>query len=182
VSTYRGKDLVIRRDGTVVYGGDEIGRVYPDPPDNRVQSRTWRYEHVTGTTLKDLHPHWRWPRTGQTALTKRLAAEGLADLHRATGSETAQGVSREGTRRYSWKVLGESRQQHSNPEWRPAEASGVIEVPEELADAGDALVTIITGKGEGATLKSTIPWDLFTLDREVTIVFGPERAAESPGG
>jgi hypothetical protein len=177
MSLYKGKNLVVRQDGTVVYDGAEIGTVYPDPADTRVQQREWCYAHVTGTTLKDLHPGWRWPRTAQAALTKRIAAENLADLHQAIGPKPEPVPA--DTRRYAWTVQGESHRPHSSPEWHPEEASGVIEVREDLADAGDALITIITGHGEGATDESTIPWDLFSLDREVSITFRPSDEPES---
>lgn len=36
MSIYLGKSLVVRRDGTVIYDGAAIGRVYPDPADTRV--------------------------------------------------------------------------------------------------------------------------------------------------
>jgi hypothetical protein len=82
VSTYKDKELVVKRDGTVLYDGNAIGRVYADPADTRVQQRDWCYSHVSGTTLKDLHPDWGWPRTAQVATDKRWAARSLADLHR----------------------------------------------------------------------------------------------------
>lgn len=84
------------------------------------------------------------------------------------------------TCRYAWTVQGESHHPHASPEWRLEEASGVIEVRTELADAGDMLVTIITGQGAGTTLESTIPWDLFSLDRKVTITFGPALGERGP--
>jgi hypothetical protein len=180
MSTYRGRKLVIRQGGAVRYDAAEIGTVYPDRADTRVQTRDWRYAHVTGQTLKDLHPDWPWERTGQVALTKRDAARLLADLHLAIGRRENTKVPA-GSRRYTWTVRGESHHPHSSPQWRLEEASGVIEVREELADAGDALVTIITGRGEGGTLEATIPWDLFSLAREVSITFGPAGEAESPG-
>ncbi len=45
-----GKQLPIRRDRTVVYGGVEIGWVYPDPVASQIH-RDWYYEHASGTTF-----------------------------------------------------------------------------------------------------------------------------------
>jgi hypothetical protein len=55
-----------------------------------------------------------------------------------------------GTRRYAGTFQGDCHYPHSSPEWRPEEASRVIEVRENRANAADALVTIITGHGAAA--------------------------------
>lgn len=85
---YHGKSLVTGRDGKVRYDGMPIGQVHRDPG-----AVDWRYEHVTGVGLAELHPGRPAERTAQTALTKRDAAEFLADLHqqiaRAAESATA---------------------------------------------------------------------------------------------
>jgi hypothetical protein len=78
MTDYRGKPLVVRRDRTVVYGGTEIGRVYPDPADDRI-NHDWCYEHASGVTEDDARPSPR--RRCQGAFTKRQAAEALARLH-----------------------------------------------------------------------------------------------------
>jgi hypothetical protein len=85
MSVYLGKKLTARRDRCVVYDNCVIGTVSPDPADHRV-NHGWVYAHVTGVTLKDVNPGWRWPRTVQGALTKQDAAGCLADLHLAIQS------------------------------------------------------------------------------------------------
>jgi hypothetical protein len=72
---YHGKSLVTGRDGRVRHDGTLIGQVQRDPG-----SGDWRYEHATGVSLSDLHPGRPGDRAAQTALTKRAAAELLADL------------------------------------------------------------------------------------------------------
>jgi hypothetical protein len=105
-STYRGKRLVIRRDRTVIYGGVEIGSVYPDPAASQIQ-RDWCYEHVSGTTLTGLHPDWPAERKVQAALTKRHAAQALADLHRKV-EDGKPGSGGRAARRAEW-VAGQIR-------------------------------------------------------------------------
>lgn len=76
-------------------------------------------------------------------------------------------------RRFAWTAEGWDYRPHSSPGYRPSSAEGVIEIAAD-SDPGDALVAIITGQGEGATLEATIPWGMFTLDREIRITFGPQ--------
>jgi hypothetical protein len=78
VSDYHGQRLMVRRDRTVVWGGTEIGRVFPEPGDTRI-NHDWDYEHVSGVTLDDLRGGDR--QRIQGAFTKRQAAEGLVRLH-----------------------------------------------------------------------------------------------------
>jgi len=76
---YHGKPLVVRRDRTVVWGGEEIGYVYPEPGDMRI-NHDWCYEHNSGTTADDVLGGSR--HRAQGAFTKRGAAEMLVSLHR----------------------------------------------------------------------------------------------------
>jgi hypothetical protein len=91
VAAYKGKNLIIRQDRTVLYDGEEIGTVGPDPADRHV-NHGWVYAHISGTRLKDLRPDSVWIRTVQDALTKQDAARELVNLHLAIiGRERAVG-------------------------------------------------------------------------------------------
>jgi hypothetical protein len=86
-------------------------------------------------------------------------------------------------RRYAWEVYGEEEFPNSNPRWRSAEASGVVEVDSRRADAGDALVGIIAGRlpdGTSVDMEQAIPWDLFSLRRPIQISFSPVDEDEDP--
>lgn len=157
MGTYHGKKLVVRRDGTgiVVYDGAEIGRVFPDPADRRAQARDWKYQHVSAVTLKDLHPHWTWPRTSQTAMGQQPAARDLADMHeKILVTPTKPGISfllaEEGLARAT--KSGVSRDGSPRPGFvvtvlRPGAVAVRYSADENRAEMTSRYAEIITGAG-----------------------------------
>jgi len=72
--------------------------------------------------------------------------------------------------RFRWSIEGDTYLPHSVPEWRAESAEGSI----EAEGAGEALAMMVSGLG--APLNDTIPWDLISQDRPITIRIWPASA------